>query len=88
MNERYIVTSGGLYGHFGSGSTLDEAKKNWRKAGGLKREGNYREQKFVSEMPFAPANRQATKEEADCWIGQDGSTNWVGCERIILTKEN
>jgi hypothetical protein len=84
MNQRYIITSGGLYGHYGSGATLTEATAKWKKAGGKTKEGNYRVQRFTSKLPFAPTNREATEHEADCWIGRDGSTNWVRCEREVL----
>ncbi len=84
MNERFLVTSGGLYGHYGQGATPDEARRNWRKAGGTKKEGNYREQKFTSALPFAPLDREVNDTEADAWIGRDGSTNWVRCDREVL----
>lgn len=81
MNERFIaVTKGGLYGYWAGGATLEEAVKGLRKAGAKKR-APYRVYKFTSELPFAPAKREATEGEADCWIGQDGSCNWIRCER-------
>lgn len=86
MFELYLVTSGGLYGHFGRGSTEEEAVSRWKKAGGKKKEGNYRVQKFTSDKPFAPADRDANADEADAWIGSDGSTNWIRSEREILCK--
>lgn len=79
--ELYIVTSGGMYGHYGKGATLEEARKAWRKAGGRKAEGNVRELLFISRLPFAPFDRNATEQEADAWIGRDGSINWVRCTR-------
>jgi hypothetical protein len=75
--ERYIVTSGSIFGHYGYGATLEVALRQWRKAGGKKKEGGYRVQKFVSDKPFAPVYREATEAEADCWIGRDGSVNWI-----------
>ena len=60
MHERFIVTSGGIYGHYGSGATLEEARRNWKKADGKKKEGGYREQRFTSKLPFAPVGRDAT----------------------------
>jgi hypothetical protein len=84
--ERWLVTTGGMFGHFGSGATRDEAAKNWRKAGGRKTEGNYREQQFRSSLPFAPAGRAATPEEADAFISRDGTTNWVRCQRVSDTE--
>ena len=58
MNERFIAISGdGIYGSWGTGSTLESAKANLRKAG---------------------------VNEADCWVGRDGSVNWVRCEREWL----
>lgn len=73
--------SGGIYGYFGKGYTLEEAKKAWRKAGGKKNQNFYREIVFQSNLPFAPMDRAATEEEADAWIGKDGSVNWIRCEQ-------
>ena len=83
--KRFIFINSGIYGHFGYGSTLDEAKANYKKAGG-KLTDNKKKLKvgyweFVSDLPFAPAGRDATEQEADSWIGQDGSINWIRCER-------
>ncbi len=82
MNEFFIVMSGGLYGHYGKGSTRNDAIKAWKKAGGRKSEKGYREVKFVSELPFAPFDRAAKDSEADAWVGRDGSINWIRCEKI------
>lgn len=81
MNEFFIVTSGGMYGHFGKGTTLKAAVSAWRKAGGRKKDENYRVTRFTSELPFAPFDRPATEQEADAWVGRHGSLNWVRCER-------
>jgi hypothetical protein len=86
MNEMYLVTSGGIYGHFGRGETLAKAIAGWKKAGGKKKEGGYREQRFYSDLPFAPADRDATPTEADAFIGQDGSTNYIRCKREVITE--
>lgn len=84
--ELHVVTSGGIYGHYGKGETLDDARKAWRKAGGRKAHGNVRELRFTSCLPFAPFDRDATDKEADAWVGRDGSVNWVRCKREELTK--
>lgn len=84
MNQLIIVTSGGLYGHYGKGDTLDKAKAAWRKAGGTKKEGGYKEIRFLSRLPFAPSDRDAKATEADAWVGRDGSINWVRCDREYL----
>lgn len=81
MNERYIAMSGdGLYGHWGAGDTAEDARKKLKKAGG-KVEGCilYR---FTSELPFAAADKKVADDtEADCWVGRDGSMNWIRCKR-------
>ena len=83
MNERYIAMTREFYGHWGAGTTIEEAKKNLKKSGGKIK--NCRILKFTSKLPFAPANREANENEADSWIGRDGSTNWVRCEREELS---
>lgn len=80
MHERYIATSGGLYGNWGNGDTVEDAKKNLRKAGGKIK--GCKLWKFTSQLPFAPTDKQiAEQAEADCWIGRDGSMSWVRCQR-------
>lgn len=83
-HEFFIVTSGGIYGHYGKGATLEAARRAWRKAGGRKAEGRYVETRFTSHLPFAPMDRPALETEADAWVGQDGSYNWVRCEKEKL----
>ena len=84
MNERFIAAISNLYGHWGVGTTLGEALTNARKAGARKRD-KFRTWQFTSELPFAPPDREATEEEADCWVGQDGSINWVRCDSVRLS---
>ena len=80
MNERYIAISGsGGYGSWGAGPTINDAKRNLHQARGKVR--GLRVFRFTSESPFAPADRDAGEDEADCWVGQDGSVNWIRCER-------
>lgn len=86
MNERYIALSGGIYGHWGVGSSVIEAVANAKRAGAKKRDG-CRVFRFWSELPFAPATRPAHEDEADCWVGRDGSCNWIRCEREELSNE-
>lgn len=85
MNNFYIAISGDFYGYFGNGFTEDEAKKNLRKAGGKIK--GCRIEKFTSELPFVGLDkRQANENEADAWIGKDGSINWIRCERAERVK--
>lgn len=84
MNYFYIVVSGGIYGHYGKGTTLEAARSAWRKAGGRKNGGGYRELTFQSELPFAPMDRSATESEADAWVGQDGGVVTVRCQKVSL----
>lgn len=85
MNTRYIVLGTDRHSMFGgvwgSGATLDEARKNFKKAKGKKIVHAY---KFTSDLPFAPTNRPANADESDCWVGRDGSMSWVRCERAEL----
>jgi len=84
MNEKYIVTASqdGLYGHWGSGATVDEALAKLRKAARRRpKKANVRVCRFTSDLPFAPPDREARVSEADAWVGRDGSVNWVRCER-------
>lgn len=89
MNERYIAVSNdtGYSGNFGYGDTIDHAKKNLRKAGG--RIKGCRIAKFTSALSFVEIGnkREAGANEADAWIGRDGSVNWVRCEREWLESE-
>ena len=82
MHETFIAMSGSIYGVWGVGPTIERAEANLRKAGGVKSNRVYR---FASELPFAPRDRDATAEEADCWIGRDGSMSWTRCEKTIVS---
>ncbi len=77
MNVRYISIS---FGYWGAGATGEEAVKNRIKAGAKKRD-KAKLIRFQSELPFAPSNRLATDEEADCWVDCHGGLNWVRCEK-------
>lgn len=82
MHEFFIVATietGG--GHFGKGKTLTEAEAALRKAGGKKRAKRIIH-RFYSELPFAPFDRPATENEADAWMGKDGSLNWIRCKKV------
>jgi len=88
MNERWIVKSFDpktIGGNWGVGATREEAVANARKAGAKKRD-KFRVWRFTSELPFAPIDRGAFNDEADCWVGQDGSTNWIRCERELIEE--
>jgi hypothetical protein len=82
MHTRFIIMS---YGHFGVGATLDEAIVNHKKArrgqGRLPKDAKVLAFKYESPLPFCPVTetRDATEDEADAWVGRDGSTNYVRC---------
>ena len=83
MYERFICRDLTMYGYWGAGDTAQIAYKNYVKAGGKKKNDptTYR---FTAELPFAPSDRSAKPDEADCWVGQDGSMSWVRCTRENL----
>lgn len=81
MNVRFIVMSTGQYGTWGAGETLAAAEANRIKAKG-KRRDSVRVMKFESALPFAPSGRDATDNEADAFVGKDGTINWIRCERV------
>ena len=85
MHVRYIAMTTGFFGHWGVGGTQAKAVEKMRKSGAKTRD-HYRVYRFASELPFAPADREATDLEADCWIGQDGSCNWIRCKRSVVTE--
>ena len=87
MQTRFIVAVNDYaqYGFWGLGDTLAEAEEQCRKA--AKRRirkdvwNDRRAWRFTSELPFAPAGRDATEDEADAYIAGDGAVNWIRCER-------
>lgn len=81
-NLYYLVVS---MGYWGGGKTLKEAKENHRKAGGNLR-GLHFVHSFKSDLPFAPPSREATEQEADAYITNQGGMCYVRCE-LIETKE-
>lgn len=83
MYSFFIVMSGGIFGHYGKGTTIEAAQKAWRKAGGRKKDGGYRELEFASELPFAPFDRAANENESDAWVAQDGSIMRLRCDRVV-----
>ena len=87
MNERFIAVSTGPHGgHWGAGSTQKLAEGQLRKAGAANRHSRTKVIRFYSELPFAPSSREARKDEADCWFGNDGSIYWVRCEREDVVR--
>ncbi|MBW3597554.1 MAG: hypothetical protein KY475_09800 [Planctomycetes bacterium] len=80
MNERFLVigSDGSYGGAWGSGATQDEATDNDFRAAGA---GNAKVYRFTSDLPFAPADRDATDDEADAWVDEYGGTSWVRCDR-------
>lgn len=100
QHVRFIAkTTDGLYGHFGYGDTEADALRNLKKAGGeitkTKTKWNYKPKrgyalivyKYTSDLPFAPNNREALENEADCWVDQSGATNWIRCEVETIRHE-
>jgi hypothetical protein len=86
MNKRFIAVVGcSSFGHWGAGKTMTEAKKNLLKHAGKTQfkelESTLKYIRFTSELPFAPPNRKANKNEADCWIGQTGCVYAIRCKR-------
>lgn len=81
MFEMFIVVGtdkSGYGGAWGAGETLKRATAQFRKAGG--RSAKVRD-RFSSDLPFAPAGRDALESEADAYVSGDGSTCWIRCER-------
>lgn len=78
-HQRVIVHSGGCWG---MGKTLDDAKRNFRKAGGRDRRPLI--YVFVSVLPFAPPGREHRPGEADAYISQYGVMCWANCFRVWL----
>ncbi len=84
MNERFVAMSGGFFGNWGCGDTMDKAMETLRKAGGQLHD-DMRIYRFTAKLPFAPADRDAADNEADCWVGSDGAINWIRCDREKVT---
>lgn len=86
MFKRFIATSFSKFeGHWGSGDTVEEAKKNLRSARGNPKKCKMYQ--FTSDLPFAPSSKLKVDEnEADCWMGSDGSMSWIRCEREEITS--
>ncbi len=82
-NEYYIALTGGLYGYWGVGCTPTEALENVPMGMGSKKSKKtvFTIERFFSQKPFAPTDRAAEDNEADAWVGKDGSINWLRCER-------
>ena len=82
MNKRFIVIG---RGYWGAGETIRAATMKLKEAGGNPREDCFIYE-FRSELPFAPPNREATEEEADCWVDIAGCTTWVRCKRELIQE--
>lgn len=78
------ISSDGVYGKFGYGYTAEEAAKNLKKAGG--RAKGAKIVRFKSDLPFVEIGLadEAKLNQSDAWIGQDGSINWIRCDREWL----
>jgi hypothetical protein len=88
MNFRYIViSSNGIYGSYGVGDNLEEARKSWKKGGGKKSGYVYRELEFSSEHPFAPRDRKHTDDEADAYVDHLGYVCTIRCDRKTLLEK-
>lgn len=78
---KFIILGAKKYcGYWGQGTTLDEAKKQYKKAGGTTK-GITAIYQFTSDKPFAPSNREATADESDAYMDKGGGLNWIRCER-------
>jgi len=90
MHVYFILTQSdngsGIYGFYGTGKSLDEARAALTKAAKKRGKGPIRVMKFTSALPFAPTTRDAKPTEADAWIGRDGSVNWTRCERELVSE--
>ena len=86
LYERYIVTTWKDAGFWGAGDTLNDAARQCRRAAGLRRLPVEKTEAFIfmSERPFAPLDRDATDDEADCYVTAHGSMCWVRCNREKL----
>jgi len=83
LNEKFIAATTDLYGYWGAGATIEEAKKQLCKAGGKIK--GCRLWRFTSELPFCPAGKKdADETEADCWIDRYGGLNWIRCDRKMI----
>lgn len=80
-HELFIARSfDGYGGHWGVGASRNAAVEKMRAAGAKKRD-RYKLWRFYSELPFAPTDRDAHEDEADAFVGGDGTVNWIRCER-------
>ena len=71
--ERFIAfgpARDGYGGCWGAGDTREDAIRKYQKSGGKK--GKHTVDRFVSELPFAPFNREATDDEADAYMNNSG----------------
>lgn len=89
LNERFIVMvpDAAQYGWFGNGDTLESAERAARAAARRPTAARWKARRvyrFTAALPFAPYDRDATENEADAWVGRDGSINWVRCDREKL----
>lgn len=87
MHERFIAIEGLQFGgEWAMGDTAEEAQKRLKTR--TKRSKVYRTQlwRFWSELPFAPTDREATKEEADAYMTGDGSLCSIRAEREMVSE--
>lgn len=77
MYQYFIVTS---HGYFGGASTLKEAKDKHDSIAGepVDKIIVFR---FMSELPFAPSDREAKEDEADAYMDQYGMLYWIRCKK-------
>jgi hypothetical protein len=76
----YIVISNG---YWGGGENPTAAKAHWKDVGG---KGNWSMYQFTSNLPFAPADRDATKDEAEAWVNRYGSLVMKRCSEKKLAQ--
>lgn len=82
MNRRFILVSDG---YWSIGETLCEAYGALKKVCGSHSKF-FIAHMFESDLPFVPVglSRMALDGESDCWMGRDGSLNWVRCDHTLL----
>jgi len=88
MYERFIAIANLQFGgEWAMGDTAEEAQKRLKTR--VKRSKVYATKlwRFWSELPFAPTDREATKEEADAYMTADGSLCSIRAEREMITDE-
>tara|TARA_Y100000310_G_scaffold342397_1_gene445492 strand:- start:2908 stop:3183 length:276 start_codon:yes stop_codon:yes gene_type:complete len=77
-----VVTVNANGGDWGVGETEEIAKSKISKRE-LRRAHHVNVCRFVSDLPFAPADRPANENEADAWVTRHGGLCYIRCEQIF-----